>query len=196
MNAVTAILRFLSRPSVKYSAGVLLLGGIVVGLLGWGAASYTLEATSTESFCIGCHEMSDNAYVELQDTIHYSNRTGTRATCADCHVPHDLPGKIARKIEALREVYGKFTGIIETPEKYEAHRLVMAERVWADMREDDSAACRACHVNIDTSLDQQYQWARMNHEKAIENGQTCIDCHQGIAHKLPETRLMQKPLVD
>jgi cytochrome c-type protein NapC len=28
-------------------------------------------------------------YQEYKDTIHYSNRTGVRAICPDCHMPRE-----------------------------------------------------------------------------------------------------------
>ena len=49
-----------------------------------------LELTNTEKFCTGCHEMRDNVFAELKTTIHYTNRSGVRASCPDCHVPHEL----------------------------------------------------------------------------------------------------------
>ncbi|MGY0218988.1 NapC/NirT family cytochrome c [Endozoicomonadaceae bacterium StTr2] len=194
MRVLKQLLQFASKPTARYSAGGLIIFGIVFGLASWGTFNWTMNATSTEEFCISCHELEQNAYAELQDTIHYSNSTGTRATCGDCHIPHDFVGKVLRKIEAAREVYGHFTGIIDTPEKYEEHRLAMAERVWDKMQANDSAACRHCHVNLETSLDNQYEWARVNHQKMIDENLTCIDCHQGIAHKLPNTKLMKKPI--
>ena len=37
------------------------------------------------------------------DTIHYSNRSGVRATCPDCHVPKEWIYKVARKIQGAME---------------------------------------------------------------------------------------------
>ena len=34
--------------------------------------------------------MKDNVFVEYRDTIHYANRSGVRASCPDCHVPHEM----------------------------------------------------------------------------------------------------------
>jgi nitrate/TMAO reductase-like tetraheme cytochrome c subunit len=65
--------------------------------------------------------MRDNVYVELQPTIHFSNRSGVRAKCPDCHVPHNWTDKIARKMQASKEVWGKVFGTIDTREKFEAH---------------------------------------------------------------------------
>ena len=82
------------------------------GILFWGAFNTALELTNTEKFCTGCHEMHDNVYQELQRTIHFSNRSGVRATCPDCHVPHNWTDKIARKMQASKEVWGKIFGTI------------------------------------------------------------------------------------
>jgi cytochrome c-type protein NapC len=121
------------RPSAKYSLLSLLVVGFFSGIFFWGGFNTGMEATNTLEFCIGCHEMRDNVYVEYKKTIHYTNRTGVRAVCSDCHVPKDWTHKMIRKIQASKEVWGKITGVIDTPEKFEAHRLQMAEkRVGAD----------------------------------------------------------------
>ena len=62
-------------------------GLFIAGIVFWGGFNWALEATNKESFCIGCHEMEENVFKEYQNTIHYTNRTGVRATCPDCHVP-------------------------------------------------------------------------------------------------------------
>jgi cytochrome c-type protein NapC len=35
-------------------------------------------------------------------------------------------------------------------------------------------------------LSEQDRYARKRHERALTKGETCIDCHDGIAHELPE----------
>jgi len=77
----------LRRPSVKYSMLGLLVVGFVSGIVFWGGFNTGMEATNQLEFCVGCHEMRDNVYQEYKYTIHYSNRTGVRAVCSDCHVP-------------------------------------------------------------------------------------------------------------
>ena len=93
--------------------------------------NWTMKITNTEQFCIGCHEMKDNVYPAYTKSIHYSNRSGVRANCSDCHVPHEWTDKIVRKVQASKEVWGKITGIIDTPEKFAEHRLHLAKREWA-----------------------------------------------------------------
>ena len=166
-------------------AGV--LGGLLIAgtLLAGGA--YGLAWTNTEQFCIGCHEMRDNVYAEYQDTIHDKNRTGVRAICADCHVPREPGPMLVRKVQATFELWGHFvTGVIDTKEKFEAHRAEMAKHVWTRMKRTDSLECRNCHNEQKMSTELQSEKARSRHAKGRADGMTCIDCHFGIAHKEPE----------
>jgi cytochrome c-type protein NapC len=174
------------KPRTAKKVMTLLLIGVVAGIILWGGFNTAMEATNTETFCISCHEMEKNVYKELQDTIHYTNRTGVRATCPDCHVPKDWVHKMVRKVQASNELYHKFMGTIDTPQKFEANRMELAKNVWTAMKNTDSRECRNCH-NFD-SMDYDKQDARSStrHEDAQEAGLTCIDCHKGIAHKLPK----------
>ena len=131
--------RIASRPSAHLSLGFLALGGFVCGVMFWGAFNTALEVTNTEKFCTSCHEMRDNVFQELQHTPHFSNRSGVRATCPDCHVPHDWTDKIARKMQASKEVWGKIFGTIDTRQKFQAHRLELAKNEWARMKANDLA---------------------------------------------------------
>jgi cytochrome c-type protein NapC len=163
---------------------VLLTIGIVVGLLSFGALG--LAWTNTEQFCIGCHEMRDNVYAEFKDTIHDKNRTGVRAVCADCHVPREPIPMLKRKFAATFELWGKVTGKINTPEKFEAHRYEMAKRVWTTMKLNDSQECRNCHKQDAMEPEKQSEKAQDRHKRGQAEGKTCIDCHFGIAHTEPD----------
>ncbi len=144
-------------------------------------------ARNTEGFCISCHEMRDNVYVEFKDTIHDKNRSGVRAICSDCHVPREPGAMLKRKVEATFELYGHFvTGIIDTKEKFQTHRSAMAQKVWARMIETDSLECRNCHHEDAMSSEKQSEKAKTRHTKGKLEGLTCIECHYGIAHQEPE----------
>jgi cytochrome c-type protein NapC len=175
----------LRRPSARYSLLSLLVVGFFGGVIFWGGFNTALEATNSLEFCISCHEMRDTVYQEYKQTIHYSNRTGVRAVCSDCHVPKDWVHKMARKIQASGEIYGKLMGTIDTPEKFEAKRLELAEHEWARMKKTDSRECRNCHSFDGMAKDAQTPTAWRRHQGAQKKGETCIDCHKGIAHKEP-----------
>ncbi len=176
----------LRSPTAKYSILTLLGGGFVAGILFWGGFNTGMEATNTMSFCISCHEMRDNVYQEYKQTIHYTNRTGVRAVCSDCHVPKDWTHKIIRKVQASKELYGKVMGTIDTKEKFEAKRLQLARNEWKRMKASDSRECRNCHSFEGMNTEVQKTRAKKQHEMALEDKMTCIDCHKGIAHKKPE----------
>lgn len=178
--------RSLSRPSARYSLATLLFGGFIVGILFWGGFNWAMEMTNTETFCISCHEMYDNVYLEYRETVHYNNRTGVRATCPDCHVPKEWIHKVVRKIRASNELYHKALGSISTPEKFEAKRLQLAQNVWRSMKATDSRECRNCHDFDSMDYTRQGQRAVSTHQQGFKEGQTCIDCHKGIAHSLPD----------
>ena len=177
---------FLKRPSAKYSLIGIATVSFFAGIIFWGGFNTGMEATNQLEFCIGCHEMRDNVYQEYKQTIHYSNRTGVRAICSDCHVPKDWGHKILRKIQASQEVWGKLTGYIDTKEKFESHRMELATHEWERMKASGSRECRNCHNFEAMSGEVQKQTVYNKHMKAKDEGQTCIDCHKGIAHHLPK----------
>ncbi len=157
-------------------------GAFVAGIVFWGGFNTAMEATNTEDFCISCHEMEDFVYQEYKGTIHDVNRSGVGAICSDCHVPKDWTHKMIRKIKASRELYGKVMGTISTKEKFEAKRLHLAMNEWQRMKSTDSRECRNCHDFQSMMPEFQRPRARQQHLNAMEAGQTCIDCHKGIAH--------------
>ena len=157
----------------------------VFGILFWGGFNTAMEWTNREEFCISCHEMKNNVYAEYRNTIHYQNRTGVRATCPDCHVPKEWVPKIIRKIQASNEVWHKILGSIDTPEKFNAKRAELAQHEWARMKRTDSHECRNCHNYSYMDYAEQNRRAATKHQVAFNQGQTCIDCHKGIAHTLP-----------
>ena len=178
----------LKRPSARYSLGAVLVVGFVSGIIFWGGFNTAMELTNTEEFCISCHEMEDNVYQEYKETIHYNNRTGVRATCPDCHVPKEWIHKVVRKIQASNELWHKALGTINTREKFEAKRLQLAQNVWRAMKKTDSRECRNCHDYDSMDFVEQGRRAVKQHSEGLDAGKTCIDCHQGIAHELPDMR--------
>jgi cytochrome c-type protein NapC len=177
---------FTARPSAKISLGVLAGGGFAAGIIFWGGFNWALELTNTEAFCISCHEMRNTVYAEMKPTPHYANRTGVRATCPDCHVPKEWVYKVRRKIAATNELFHKIAGTLDTPEKFEAKRLELASNVWRVMKKTDSRECRNCHAMNFMDVEKQVRPAKRRHAEAGTQGKTCIDCHQGVAHKLPK----------
>jgi len=172
---------------VHNKAYVVLLVGFVVGIFGLSLFGTSMIYTSTEAFCASnCHEMSYNAS-EYRDTIHDKNRTGMRAICPDCHVPHAPVPLYIAKMGALNDLWTHHvTRLVDTKEKYEAQRPRMATRVWTYMKGNDSRECRYCHNDAKMDPEKQSDIAKARHAKAKKEKMTCIDCHYGIAHTVPD----------
>lgn len=183
-NIILRLWDWFWSPTAVLSVGFTLIAGFLTGILFWGGFHWTLEMTNTEEFCTSCHTMETNLG-EYRQTIHYNNHSGVRAICSDCHVPHEWQHKIKAKVMAVKDVYHEIAGTMNTPEKYEEHRLEMAEAVWTKMKLSDSRECRNCHNFEYMDFTIQETRAAAEHQRAIDNDMTCIDCHQGIAHNLP-----------
>ncbi|MGQ9365250.1 NapC/NirT family cytochrome c [Azospirillum sp. ST 5-10] len=178
--------KWFARPGTAWG-GMLLVaaGGALVALFVGGFHAFA-EHTNRLEFCIACHEMESGPYAEYTRTIHFNNRTGVRAMCADCHVPKEFGAKLVAKVIAAKDVYHSLMGTIDTKEKFEARRLVMAQRVWAQMEATGSASCRSCHAFQAMDLEEQGRRARAKHPAAMQEGKHCISCHKGIVHELPQ----------
>lgn len=180
------IWRFLVKPSSAFSVASLMGAGFFAGILFWGGFNWTIEATNSEQFCIVCHVMRDNPYEEFKGTVHHTNASGVGATCADCHVPREWLPKMVRKAHATKELYHYIVGTIDTPEKFEDRRLLMAQRVWDQMKANDSLECRNCHIVDRFDFNLMEPSVALQKQQGFARGETCIDCHRGIAHKLPD----------
>ena len=155
-----------------------------VGGISFAGLNSFFNYTNEMEFCISCHSMQIN-YEEYKKTLHYKNASGVQASCADCHVPKTFGPKFFAKAMAAKDVVYEMMGSIDTPEKFEARRWVLANDVWQRMRANDSRECRSCHQYANMAFEQQDKRAGKKHSTAITKGKTCIDCHAGIAHEEP-----------
>jgi nitrate/TMAO reductase-like tetraheme cytochrome c subunit len=182
--------RLWAKPHVWWMVGIPIGGFLmfVAGIIFWGGFNTAIHLTNSLWFCTSCHEM-ETVYEEYKESPHYKNASGVRAICPDCHVPKEWGPMMAVKLRAtINELPKKIMGTVNTPEKFEARRLELAKHVWKRMKETDSRECRNCHDFSYMELDLQDKSARKKHipERVLEKGETCIDCHKGIAHELPE----------
>jgi nitrate/TMAO reductase-like tetraheme cytochrome c subunit len=182
---IARLWRWFWAPTHRFAWGGIFIAGGVAGIVFWGGFNTFMEYTNTLEFCISCHEMRDTVYVEYQKSVHYKNASGVRVVCSDCHVPKPWTQKLVRKIQATNELFHKVMGTIDTPEKFEAKRPELAENVWASMKASDSRECRNCHAYQAMDFHKQSRRASQKMQDGMKEGKTCIECHTGIAHKLP-----------
>lgn len=182
--------RFWRHPKSKWLLGIpigawAMFAAGAVSIVG---AQIVMYQTGTEKFCASaCHTMAAFTTPEWQDSVHFSNPSGVRATCNDCHVPKVYPQKLwAKAYDGSRHLLGEITGVINTQEKYNARRAHLAKIVWDRLKATDSRECRNCHNDKYFELSGQDERAARAHQRGPEEGKTCISCHKGIAHETPE----------
>lgn len=163
------------------------LGSMLLGAIALYTTHWSLKVTSTNTFCVSCHSMQ-SPHLEWQGSVHYSNAKGIRAGCADCHIPHDNDWNYfkTKVFTGLKDVAYEFMGKIPDVETFEAKRAEMAQNVWRQMQENDSVTCRSCHDATAWDYFAQSEKAATAHLDMQASGETCIDCHRGVAHFPPE----------
>lgn len=193
---IRRLLSWLFKPSARWSVFVLLLAGAAVGFASVVGTQVAVAVTGTNDFCgNACHSHAKFVYPEYKDSIHGSNRTGVKATCSDCHIPHSYPAKLLYKAEAgIRDGFNEMRGVISTKEKFEAERWRMANHVWDEMKANNSANCRHCHTPESMDPAKQSKDAVKQHKKFTDGKATCIECHTGVAHVEPVEPDAAKPV--
>lgn len=188
MGAIKRFFRWLFTPSAKLSVFVLLIIGLGAGAVGVIGTQVMVHQTGTVEFCGGaCHSMQAFTLPEYKESVHFSNKTGIKASCSDCHIPHSYPHVLFYKAKAgIRDVYHEIAGTVGTQEKYDKERWRMANKVWDEMKANNSANCRTCHDPMQMALSKQSAMAQKMHVQVQQGKATCIDCHRGVAHKEPE----------
>ncbi len=187
-GALRRFMRWLFTPSARWSLFTLLLVGGVAGAVAVIGTQVAVHITGTDEFCgNACHSHAKFVFPEHKTSAHYNNRTGVRALCVDCHLPHTYPAKLFAKAKAgIKDGLAELRGTIATQEKFERERWRMANIVWDEMKENNSANCRSCHDPAAWDAKKQSEDATKAHRKFSAGKATCIECHTGVAHKEPE----------
>jgi len=187
-GTIRRFFRWLFSPSARWSVFALVVAGVVIGAVSVIGTQVAVAVTGTDEFCgNACHSHQKFVYPEHKTSVHYANRTGVRAMCTDCHVPHTYPAKLIYKAKAgIVDAYAEVRGTIATQEKFDKERWRLANHVWEEMRADNSANCRSCHDDKAMDSTKQSEAAVKQHKKFRDGKATCIDCHTGVAHKEPE----------
>lgn len=181
--------RLWTRPKRRWLLGIP-LGGLLmlgVGAAALGSVNWVVHQTSTTGFCFACHSHQQFIRPEYEASTHFKNAVGVRAGCSDCHLPHDNWFELMyTKALVSTDIVGELAGKLGTKEKYEARRGEMAQKVWKQMLANDSKFCRGCHSFQAMDIQAQGGMPARMHTKAMKDGMTCIECHRGIVHTLPE----------
>ena len=176
-----------TRPSAHFSLGFLVIGGFIAGIVFWGGFNTAMELTNTEAFCTGCHEMRDNVVPR-----------------AAAHHPLHQPQRRARDVPRLpraaqldaqdRAQDAGVEGSLGQDLRHHRHAREVprhaprarAARVGAHEGERLARVPQLPRLRLH-GLHAPEPARRVHASTYLGTGEkTCIDCHKGIAHRLPE----------
>ena len=139
--------------------------GLMISGLFYSSAILAEELKSLED-CESCHTVQAS---EFQASVHYINRSGVQAGCNNCHA------------------FQKHKNGAKTSKVVKKGRLDMAMSEWKRMSDNDSKECKSCHSPMAMDLAKQEPRSVARHEESFDDGDTsCINCHKGISHYLPD----------
>lgn len=86
---------------------------------GLGITNFIVHKTSENEFCFSCHSHEVNVRAEYEASSHFTNRTGVRAMCSDCHLPkNNWLELVTTKVIVSADIIPELSGKVDTPEKW------------------------------------------------------------------------------
>ncbi|MEE8432336.1 MAG: NapC/NirT family cytochrome c [Candidatus Desulfatibia sp.] len=138
------------------------------------ATMWSYQYSSTTEFCISCHEMVE-PYEQYKASVHYSNKHGVVAECADCHFPVGSFNKWYTKI--TQGAKDSFMHLILDPDEIDHEKWR-----YAAVKKIKSESCQQCHKNL---LPPELSKGGLIAHRAFLKGevnQTCLYCHENLVH--------------
>lgn len=164
----------LRRRWLIWFAGVMGVGVAVAA--SWALVDTVIHATGDYEFCTRCHSHQPIGS-SYRESLHGGNNpSGWRASCSDCHIPHDnalhylwvkgVHGVVDPTMEVLKDPYDiDWHGNRERREEY----------VY-------DSGCLSCHLYLEETS-QASARAFLPHRRYF-NAQdlSCVECHQHVGH--------------
>jgi len=182
------VVDFLKRHKRK-----LIISGAVLAVLGAIATYEMIHLTSTPEFCnLFCHEMTPEV-----ETWRASMHAKRDVDCEQCHYGEGIMGVIKAKYFAQFQLLHHITGsYANNPlEKAKEHGFEITEqhihqkgnkkyyiKAHGYALDVINYNCRRCHPDFATMVRSSGRSVRMAHEKHINSGYECTDCHLNIVH--------------
>jgi len=167
------------KISKKVLALIILVSGII-GFLVVLPVHYALEETSGEKFCVVCHEMDPMVIAYSNDVHSGKGKSGGRAKCVDCHIPHDNLAKYVLT-KAKNGVMEGYIHFFKDPEAIDWHK----NREKREHFVFDNG-CVSCHTNlVDNKLTSAQAQKMHAHYQSLLNTDkqlTCASCHAEVGH--------------
>jgi sulfatase modifying factor 1 len=151
--------------------------------------NFTVEKTSTDSFCAVCH-VHPHVFVSRKQASHFDNPSGVQVQCVECHLPPKGHGYLKEKIRlGAKDIYG-FLFKDSADYDWESKRLLETS-----VHFTYESSCLKCHQNLfPISLSTVGGEAHLYYQNNV--GKVgCLNCHLDVGHYLPGYKTKGKSLV-
>lgn len=152
-------------PPLRWKVPVIIILGTLcgTGLYSFYVSRAWSYVSDDPATCINCHVMTTE-YVTWQHSSHRE-----RATCNDCHVPHD---------NIFRTYYFKATDGLRHSAIFTARTYEQSIRMLAPGNMVVQENCIRCHGDLTEMVK-----ANVTYEETLKgNGKRCWDCHREVPH--------------
>jgi formylglycine-generating enzyme len=178
-------LPFLRKPKIV----TLLLFGVVIGCILTFSFNFTVEKTSTDTFCAACH-VHPHVFASWKKASHFDNPSGVQIHCVECHLPPKGKGYIVEKIRLGAKDISGFLFKDSAKFNWEAKRQLEAA-----VRFTYDASCIKCHQNLfPVTLSAKGGDAHLYYKNNIKKV-GCLNCHLDVGHYLPGYKTKEKTIV-
>ena len=167
----------------------------VVALIGWLFAyePVTRNLVASEFVCSYCHlerEYVPAARLSFSIPHPATPKEGEEeARCVDCHLPEGFWATTFAytHFASATDLFGGFRDrASERAGDWIPPSAARAYRTRDRLFESDSVTCRSCH--IESEIKPKRKRGQKAHAKALENKETCVECHDNLVHRYVEVR--------
>jgi len=155
-----------------------LVAGIgVVATAGWATIDTVIHATGDHEFCSNCHSLAPMGAAYRESLHGGNNEVGWRATCSDCHLPHDNSLHYLW-VKGVHGVVDPVMELLRDPHDIDWHgnRERRTEYVY-------DSGCLDCHVYLREQTRDKRMAARA-HGRYFDDPDdySCVECHENVGH--------------
>jgi len=155
----------------------LVIAFVVLPFISWIITDEGITATSDATFCVSCHSMEPFEKAHTADIHGGTNAHGVRATCAQCHLPHDSSFNYLYT-KARTGIHDLWVENFGDPENidWEAKREHSESYVY-------DSGCITCHTNLQKATMATNKAFIAHRDYFLEViDDKCVTCHQNVGH--------------
>ena len=158
------------------------VAGFVLPFLSWLVGEESFTATGNADFCVSCHSMEPFVAANADNSHGGNNDYGIKATCTDCHLPHDNSANYLY-VKARTGIHDMWVENFGNPEDIDW--LAKSEH-----REEFvyDSGCMTCHSELEEATKDEEEHTKYF---AGETTSTCVTCHEEVGHSNIKKHLLQ-----